>query len=86
MICFSGCFIEIMASFLTSENSEFVCGIVRCVCKGGGLIMQVLIQSSRLYEGQETLVLTEMNADSLNLGSAFEQGIFTGYSLFSSFF
>ncbi len=39
---------------------------------------QVLIQSSRLYEGQETLILTETNANSLNLGSAAEQGVFTG--------
>jgi hypothetical protein len=42
------------------------------------IIVQVLIQSSRLYEGQETLILTEMNANSLNLGSAVEQGVFTG--------
>ena len=46
------------------------------------MILQVLIQSSRLYEGQETLVLSETNANSLNLGSAAEQGVFTGHSLF----
>jgi hypothetical protein len=55
---------------------------MRTCCRNSEIILQVLVQSSRLYEGQETLILTETAINSFNLSSAAEQGIFTGLFYF----
>jgi hypothetical protein len=41
-------------------------------------LLQVLVESNKLFEGSEMLVLVETNKDTSNLSSVIQQGIFTG--------